>query len=241
MAHGVDVYTAGHEGREIFWNAPFPSEVILYVFAGIAIAVAVYGFYKRWQMWKAIGLPENRTDKPGERIKSLFLNSILQIRTFKEAYPGIMHALIFFGFFVLIWGAAFDATHFHFPFLVPFFPGTFYLWFSFTMEVFGLTVLAGIVMSVWRRYIQKPERLEYRGKSDTVADDAIMLALIAGIIITGFIIEALRLHVNINENGYTWGGWSFVGYALSKTLVGVSYNTTEIIHKWTWWIHAFIA
>ena len=241
MAHGVDAYTVGNEGREIFWNAPFPSEAILFIFAGIAMAVCCYGFYRRWQMWKAIGLPENRTDKPGERIKSLLLNSILQIKTFKEAYPGIMHALIFFGFFVLIWGAAFDATHFHMPFLVPFFNGTFYLWFSFTMEVFGLTVLAGIAMAVWRRYIQKPERLEYRGESDTIKDDTIILVLIAVIIITGFLLEAFRLHVNVNVDGYTWGAWSFVGYGLAKTLAGVSYNTVEILHKWTWWIHAFAA
>ncbi len=241
MAHGVDAYMVGNEGREIFWNAPFPSELILFIFAGIAIAVCVYGFYRRWKMWKAIGLSENRTDKPWERIKSLLLNTLLQIRTFKDAFPGIMHALIFFGFFVLIWGAAFDATHFHMPFLVPFFNGTFYLWFSFTMEVFGLTVLAGITMAVWRRYIQKPERLEYRGESDTIADDAIILTLIAGIIITGFLLEAFRLHVNINVDGYTWGGWSFVGYALAKTLTGVSYNTVEILHQWTWWIHAFMA
>ncbi|MBW2600232.1 MAG: (Fe-S)-binding protein, partial [Deltaproteobacteria bacterium] len=125
---------------------------------------------------------------------------------------------IFFGFFVLIWGAAFDATHFHMPFLVPFFPGTFYLWFSFTMEVFGLAVLAGIALAVWRRYIQKPERLEYRGKPDTIADDTIILTLIAGIIITGFLLEAFRLYVNVNVDGYTWGGWSFVGYALAKLI-----------------------
>jgi Fe-S oxidoreductase/nitrate reductase gamma subunit len=241
MAHGAEVYTVGHEGREVFWNAPFPSELILYVFAAIGIAIAVYGFYRRWKMWKAIGLPESRADKPWERIKSLLLNSVLQIKTFKEAYPGIMHGLIFFGFFVLIFGAAFDATHFHLPFLVPFFPGAFYLWFSFTMEVFGLAVLAGVVLAVWRRYIQKPERLEYREKPDSSADDAIILLLIGGIIITGFILEALRLHVNVNEDGYTWGAWSFVGYALSQTLTGVSYHTTEIIHKWTWWIHAFIS
>ena len=62
MAHGVDAYMVGNEGREIFWNAPFPSELILFIFAGIAIAVCAYGFYRRWKMWKAIGLSENRTD-----------------------------------------------------------------------------------------------------------------------------------------------------------------------------------
>ncbi len=241
MAHDAGAYVVGNEGREIFWNAPFPSELILFIFAGIAIAICVYGFYRRWQMWKAIGLPENRTDKPSERIKSLLLNSLLQIRTFRDGYPGIMHALIFFGFFVLIFGAAFDATHFHLPFLVPFFNGGFYLWFSFVMEVFGLAVLAGVVLAVWRRYIRKPERLEYRGKSDNTPDNAIGLLLIAGIIVTGFLLEAFRLYVNVNVDGYSWGSWSFVGYALSKPLTGVSYDTVKILHKWTWWIHAFEA
>ena len=241
MAHGGQVYSVGNEGREIFWNAPFPSEPILFLFAAIALAIFAYGFYRRWRMWKAMGRPENRTDKPGERIKSLLLNGLLQVKTFKEAYPGIMHALIFFGFFVLIWGAAFDATHFHLPFLVPFFNGTFYLWFSFLMEVFGLAVLAGVILAVWRKYIQKPDRLSYRGKLDAVADDAIVLLLLAGIIVTGFLLEGFRLHVNINVDGYTWGGWSFVGYAFAKTLAGVSYDTVKILHKWTWWIHAFIA
>ncbi|HOO89258.1 MAG TPA: heterodisulfide reductase-related iron-sulfur binding cluster [Syntrophales bacterium] len=241
MTHGGDVYSVGNEGREVFWNAPFPSELILFLFAAIAIAICVYGFYLRWQMWKAIGRPEKRTDQPGERIKSLLLNGLLQIRTFKETFPGIMHALIFFGFFVLIFGAAFDATHFHLPFLVPFFNGTFYLWFSFIMEVFGLAVLVGIVLAVWRKYIQKPDRLGYRGKADAVADDAIILLLIGGIIVTGFLLEGFRLYVNVNVDGYTWGGWSFVGYAFSKTLTGISYDTVKVLHKVTWWLHAFIA
>jgi len=240
MAHGGHVYTVGNEGREVFWNAPFPSEPILFVFAAVAIAIFAYGLYRRWQMWKAIGLPEDRLDNTAERIKSLLANALLQIKTFKEGYPGIMHALIFFGFFVLIFGAAFDAAHFHTPFLVPFFNGGFYLWFSFVMELFGLAVLTGVFLALWRRYIQKPDRLGYNGKPDNIAEDAIVLILIGGIIVTGFIVEAFRLHVNVNVDGYTWGAWSFVGFALSKTLTGVSYETVTMLHKWTWWIHAFL-
>ena len=241
MAHGGQVYSVGNEGREVFWNAPFPSEPVLFLFAAIAIAICAYGFYLRWQMWKAIGKPENRTDNAGDRVKSLLLNGLLQARTFKDAFPGAMHALIFFGFFVLIFGAAFDATHFHLPFLVPFFNGSFYLWFSFIMEVFGLAVLVGVVLAVWRKYVQKPDRLGYRGKLDATADDAIILILIAGIIVTGFLLEGFRLHVNINVDGYTWGGWSFVGYAFAKTLSGINYDTVRILHKLTWWLHAFLA
>ena len=241
MAHGGEhVYAVGSEGREVFWNAA-SYELILFAFTAIAMAIFVYGLYRRWQMWKALGKPEDRTDNTGERIKSLIVNGFLQIRTFKDAYPGIFHGLIFFGFFVLIFGAAFDATHFHLPFLVPFFHGGFYLWFSFIMEVFGLAVLVGITMALVRRYIQKPDRLGYKGKPDSTADDAIVLLLIGGIIVTGFIVEALRLHVNINVDGFTWGKWSFVGYALAQTLQGVDYGTAKTLHKVMWWGHAFLA
>ena len=241
MAHGAEhLYTVGSEGREVFWNAA-SFELILFAFAAVALAIFGYGLYRRWQMWKAIGKPEDRTDNAGERIKSLIVNGFFQFKTFKDVYPGIMHALIFFGFFILIFGAAFDATHFHFPFLVPFFHGGFYLWFSLTMEIFGLAVLVGIIIALYRRYIQKQDRLTTDGKPDTIADDAIVLVLIGGIIITGFLIEALRLYVNVNVDGFTWGKWSFVGYALSQTLTGVSYDTARILHKWMWWIHAFIA
>jgi Fe-S oxidoreductase/nitrate reductase gamma subunit len=237
MAHGAKhVYTVGNEGREVFWNAPF--ELILFAFTAVAMAVFAYGLYRRWQLWKALGKPEDRTDNAGARIQSLIANGLVQIKVFRDAYPGIIHALIFFGFFVLIFGAAIDATQFHIG--LPFFHGSFYLWFSLIMEIFGLAVLIGVVMAVYRRYIEKPDRLGYMGTPDNKADDAIVLVLIGAIIVTGFLIEALRLHVNVNVDGFTWGMWSFVGYALSKTFTGVGYDTARVLHKWMWWIHTFI-
>jgi len=237
MAHGAEhIYSVGNEGREVFWNAPY--ELILFAFTAVALLIFAYGFYRRWQMWTAIGKPENRTDNAGARIQSLIVNGLVQVKTFRDAYPGILHALIFFGFFVLIFGAAIDATQFHIG--LPFFHGPFYLWFSLIMEIFGLAVLLGVVIALYRRYIEKPDRLAYRDVPDNTADDAIVLVLIGSIIVTGFIIEALRLHVNINVDGFTWGQWSFVGYALSKTLTGVSFDTARILHKVMWWVHTFI-
>ncbi len=128
---------------------------------------------------------------------------------------------------------------FIFPFLFPFLTALFISGFL-SLWRFRLAVLAGVVLAVWRKYIQKPDRLSYRGKLDAVADDAIALLLLAGIIVTGFLLEGFRLHVNINVDGYTWGGcpsWD----AFAKTLAGGSYDTVKILHKWTWWIHAFLA
>jgi Fe-S oxidoreductase/nitrate reductase gamma subunit len=230
----------GNEGREVFWNAEH-FEPFLFLFTGVVLLILAYGLYRRWQMWKALGKPEMRMDNMGERVKLLLQNVLLQVKTSADAYPGIMHGLIFFGFFVLIFGAAFDATEFHItePLGVAFLRGGFYLGFSFMMDLFGLAVLAGVLMAVQRRYLTKPDRLGYKGVPDNRPDDAIVLLLIGGIIVTGFIIEALRISVTIEET--PWEYWSFAGYALSHFFTGLDTDTAKAAHKFFWWLHTFIA
>jgi Fe-S oxidoreductase/nitrate reductase gamma subunit len=233
-------FSAGHEGREVFWNAQH-FEALLFLFTGVAMAIFAYGLYRRWQAWTAIGKPEIRWDNRNERIKLLLRDGLLQIKTFKDIYPGIMHGLIFFGFLVLIFGAAFDATEFHVaePLGVPFLVGKFYLFFSFLMDLFGLAVLIGTFMAIDRRYLTRPDRLGYKGEPDSTPDDAIVLLLLAGIIITGFIIEALRISVTWQQT--PWEVWSFVGWALAKAFTGIDPESAKAMHKFTWWTHTFLA
>jgi Fe-S oxidoreductase/nitrate reductase gamma subunit len=205
------------------------------------MAIFAYGVYRRWQMWTAMGKPEIRWDNRNERIKLLLRDGLLQIKTFKDLYPGIMHGLIFFGFLVLIFGAAFDATEFHVaePLGMPFLTGKFYLVFSFLMDLFGLAVLIGVFLAIDRRYLTKPDRLGYKGVPDNTPDDAIVLLLLAGIIITGFIIEALRISVTWQFT--PWEVWSFAGWTLAKAFAGINPVTAKMMHKFTWWIHTFLA
>ena len=233
-------FSVGHEGREVFWNAEH-FEALLFLFTAIAMAIFAYGVYRRWQMWTAMGKPEIRWDNRNERIKLLLRDGLLQIKTFKDLYPGIMHGLIFFGFLVLIFGAAFDATEFHVaePLGVPFLTGKFYLVFSFLMDLFGLAVLIGVFLAIDRRYLTKPDRLGYKGVPDNTPDDAIVLLLLAGIIITGFIIEALRISVTWQFT--PWEVWSFAGWTLAKAFAGINPVTAKMMHKFTWWIHTFLA
>ena len=235
----------GNEGREVFWNAQ-SFELLLFAFTGVAMAIFAYGVYRRWKMWKALGKSEIRWDNIGSRIWLLIKDGFLQIKTWRDPYPGIMHGLIFFGFFILIFGAAFDAGEFHITeplFNWSFLRGNFYLGFSFLMEVFGLSVLLGVIMALFRRYVLKPDRLGYKGKPDNTADDAIVLLLIAGIIITGFIIESLRIYATKDAaTGYaTWEIWSFVGWTMSLAYNGMDVNTAKLLHKISWWTHTFIA
>ena len=231
-------FYVGNEGREVFWNAEH-FEGILFILAAVALAICAYGFYRRWQMWKAIGKPEIRLDNIQGRLKRLLVDGFFQIRTFREIYPGIMHGLIFFGFFVLIFGAFFDAMEFHVaePLGVAFLTGKVYLVFSLLMEIFGLAVLLGIAMALFRRYVTKPEGLGYKGKPDNTPDDVIVLLLIGAIIITGFFIEALRIHVTRPS----WEIWSFGGWTLAGAFCGLNPETAKLLHKITWWTHTFLS
>ena len=233
-------FSKGHEGREVFWNAQH-FEALLFLFTGIAVVVFAYGLYRRWQMWTAMGKPEIRWDNRNERIKLFLRDGLLQIKTFKDIYPGIMHGLIFFGFLILIFGAAFDATEFHVaePLGVPFLTGKVYLFFSFLMDLFGLAVLIGTFMAIDRRYLARPDRLGYKGQVDNTPDDAIVLLLLAGIIITGFVIEALRIGVTASQA--PWEVWSFAGWALAKAFAGLDSASAKVMHKFTWWTHTFLA
>jgi Fe-S oxidoreductase/nitrate reductase gamma subunit len=190
-----------------------------------------------------MGKEEIRWDQLPLRLKSLFVNGFLQLKTWRDVYPGIMHGLIFFGFFVLIFGAAFDAGEFHItePLLSwSFLRGNFYLGFAFLMQAFGLCVLIGILMAMFRRYVQKPDRLGYKGKSDNTADDAIALLLILGIVVTGFLISALRIHVTYQET--PWESVRFVSWGIATyALAGVETSTALTLHKIMWWTHTFIA
>ncbi|HPK53332.1 MAG TPA: 4Fe-4S dicluster domain-containing protein, partial [Smithellaceae bacterium] len=228
----------GNEGREVFWNAQY-FEPVLFLLTAVALVIFAYGIYRRWQMWHALGKPEIRWDNVKERLKGLFWNGFLQIKTWKDPYPGIIHGLIFFGFFVLIFGAAFDAGEFHITeplFDWSFLRGNFYLGFSFLMELFGLFVLIGVILAIDRRYVTKPDRLGYKGKPDNTTDDAVVLLLIGAIIATGFIVEALRIYVT----NPPWEKWSFVGWSLSHIFTGIDFGTAKILHKVGWWVHALL-
>ena len=49
-----------------------------------------------------IGQPENRSDQPWARIKKTLLVAVAQSKILREPLAGVMHALIFWGFLVLL-------------------------------------------------------------------------------------------------------------------------------------------
>ncbi len=230
-------FTAGNEGRVDYWN--IQHGFIFYILTIVAVAIFAWGIWRRFQLWQALGKPEIRWDNAGARIKRLLRDGLLQARLFADPYPGIMHALLFFGFLALFLGTALVAVNYYLarPLDLAYLRGPFYLWFSLVLEIFGLSALLGVILLAWRRFVQKPDRLAYRERPDTTWEEGFVLALIGLIIITGFLVEALRIHVTRAP----WEHWSFVGYGLAQLFAGLSAEGGKSWHRFFWWLHAVLS
>jgi Fe-S oxidoreductase len=138
--------------------------------------------------------PTERFDDIPRRVENEVTIVLGQKKLFQRLVPGLMHALIFWGFIVL------------FPTIVMALVGAVNRnwslpwlgsqgWFMALVDVFILTVLAGIVMAVWIRKIVRPRRFD--GSHLREAD--LILALIALVVLTLLGWHASRIAAGLNE------------------------------------------
>ncbi len=221
--------------RDTFWNVPGWAQVALYVGALVAIAVFAYGMWQRITLWRAGG-PENRFDHVPQRLKLVALHALGQARTLSQAYPGVMHATMFWGFLALFMGTVLATVDYDIT--LPLFgykllKGDFYLFYETVLDLFGLFFVIGLGMAVWRRFVVRPPNVDPTGRF------AAVLALLFVINVTGFVMEAARLAVVEPA----WARWSPVGYALGQTMlaVGMSEAALRFTHLSVWIFHAVLA
>jgi Fe-S oxidoreductase/nitrate reductase gamma subunit len=221
--------------RDTFWNVPGWAQVGLYVGGVIAVAIFAYGLWQRTRLWRA-GQPEDRFDRIPQRLRLVAVHALAQVRVLSQAYPGVMHATMFWGFLALFMGTVLATIDWDIT--LPLFgykllKGSFYLFYETTLDLFGLFFVIGLGMAVWRRFVQRPQRV------DPTARFAKVLALLFVINVTGFVMEACRLAVA--RPG--WAPWSPVGYALGQAMlaVGMGESALRATHLAVWLFHAAIS
>ena len=222
--------------REIYWNVGHSALTLvpMYLLALGAIGLLVWGMLKRVKVYKQ-GLALNRTDNAGQRLTTLLKNVLLQQKVAKVRWPGLIHGLFFWGFFLLVIGTTLIVIQADFTdlfFGVKFLKGTFYKLFSITLDLAGLVCIIMLGTLLVRRYILKPEGLE------TKTDDAIMHSLLFAILLTGFVIEGARMAAT--ELGAPVSAWSPVGLLVAKGLAGMGDGGVRALHKVTWWFHLLL-
>ena len=200
---------------------------------GILTLVSIAAFFvSLWPKLKVLRLAssDNRFDKPLIRLKNTLIIAFGQIRLFKDSKAGWMHAIIFWGFLILL----LRATQF---FLMGFFPndqlnlhfnlplGKFY---NFIKDGFVFFVTIAVIYGLYRRLVLKPNRLNLS------LEGILILLLILCIMITDILFEAANfsLHPEISN------AWSPLGYIFSTfALKSFSPDTLVFFRGGAYWIH----
>jgi len=156
------------------------------------------------------GKPVDRRSDVAGRVKNEAVIVLGQRKLLQRLVPGLMHAFIFWGFLVLFptivmaMIAAVD-RHQGIPWLSR--QG----WFAFLVDLFVLLVLVGVGYAVVNRVVVRPKRFE----GSHARDAYVILALIAGVVLTLLFWHASAIATGLNE----WPrGDSFLANPLSHVL-----------------------
>lgn len=220
----------GTPTREVFGNIVPWMRVVFYgmIFASLGSLA--------WQVWARAKLWSQ--GKPGgfERDWRLWLNRIMvygvaQKRVHRKSLGAALHVLLFSGFVVLTIGTTLLALADKGP--INFHHGWYYLIYELTMDVFGVALCLGCLLAFYRRLFRRPASLGHNAR------DWILLSLLLALGITGFIVEALRLHYSQVPFGVA--RWSVIGHAIDITFLrSFDISTTRGLHLGFWWLHAIL-
>jgi Fe-S oxidoreductase/nitrate reductase gamma subunit len=232
--------------REIYWNInETAGQLFLYSAIILTTIIVTWGILRDIARWRK-GRPEARISRLPARVGEILQQIFGQKKVLRDRRPGIMHALIFFGFLALFIGT--DVIAVEEDFTIPLMGeqagqilvGGFYQSYEFVLDTLGLAFVAGVIWATWRRYAQKPDRLDNRGT------DAWVLVVMLFIGIGGFLIEGLRIANQSIEGvevyNQSWARLSYVGFALASLFRAIGLgNESPIalaIHPVLWYTHA---
>src|SRR6202171_5317035 len=145
------------------------------------------------------GKPASRSGDLPARARAEAVVVVGQSKLLLRLVPGLVHAAIFWGFLVLfptIVIAMIGAVdpHSTLPWL-----GT-QGWYALLVDVFAVLVLGGVVAAFFIRKVQRPKRFvgSHLGEADLI------LALIAGIVITLLVWHASQIALRYNDYPASW-------------------------------------
>ena len=201
------------------------------VLLAAALAVALGLTARRARMLAALvrmGRPTSRRDDLPVRLAREGTRVLGQRRLFQRFVPGLMHALIFWGFLVLlttileVGGQVIDPS-----FELPWIGGT--AWLGLVQDLFAAGVLVGLAIAVAIRLGQRPERFVGSHRLEAYR----ILGLIFWIVVTLFLGRGARIALGLAPDWW----WTPVSTAASSLFDWMS-NGWIRVAMWTLlWAH----
>jgi Fe-S oxidoreductase len=215
MHHATAVAFLGIKGVVWFW-----------LLTVIGVGGVVFSLSRRFSLLRT-GRADNRFDRVGERLRHALVYAFGQKRMFDDPFAGIYHLLIFYGFLVVSVRTVIMVVEglfagWELPLLATG-VGQAYL---FSKDVFEALVLIGLAFAVWRRGVERKQRvIQSTGAW-------IVIGLIAILMVTDLASEGARIAA-----GELDGGHLPVSALFASMLGGMSAATLQPIYGWSWWVH----
>lgn len=201
--------------------------LIIFIGAGLFFAKNV----SRLISWLKLGKADNRFDNIGARIKQTLIVAIGQKKILRDKKAGPIHAGIFWGFLILLFSAANSVlTGFG---LVNIFNylGPIYSVITILTDVFIGLIMLAVSGALYRRYIQKIERLP-KNKEEKIEAFAILLTIF--FIVTSLLFENAAMIVI-----GTHPSWAVNPLASALSTI-ISTSAAPIIYNIAWWSHIIL-
>lgn len=214
--------------RALGWVPAETQPALLGCFTFIALGFFFIGLWPKLRVLLRAG-PENRFDHPLERIWNTIRIAVLQTKLLKNKKSGWMHALIFWGFGVLL----LRAGHFFvigffqdLPIPLPGFELVHYIY-SLIKDVFVALVTFAVLYALYRRLIVRPQRLNLSGEG------IVILLLILAIMVSDVVFEGAYFTANPSAGTL----WEPLGLAFSTLLVPLNPAVVTFLHNLAYWTH----
>lgn len=207
-----------------------------YVFVAVLLAsLAVFAKSAlRLISYLRIAKPENRTNNIPKRLSTTLLVGFGQSKILRDPIAGPLHASIFWGFLVLLFSAmemVLEGLHdgWSFSFL-----GPLYTAITILTDLFCLAIIVSAAIALWRRYVTKIVRLQFKGEQ-----------LEAGLILLTIFLIVSALFVQNGLREYVHGpdfDWAFrpLSHPVGTFLYGVLGDTAQPLFHIAWWTHAVL-
>ena len=199
------------------------------------VLLCAFGFFafsiRRLILFLRIGKPDERFDKPWGRVKKTLVVALAQSKILREPLAGAMHALIFWGFLVLLTAVVESLGEgllhgFSFRFL-----GQLYEPLAFMQDMFAGLVVVAVLVALYRRFIVRPKRLEIEGHGQL--DAVLILVMILLIMVSMLGQNVTRM---ILDGGVPSGG-RFLSAAVRPLFVSFAQSTVNTWFEIFWWTH----
>ena len=207
------------------------SPVALVLLAGTALVATGMRWWRLLGLMRATQRKDPRLDRLPDRVRGFVVYVLAQARLLRWPYAGVLHAMIFWGFVVLLTAivqAIVEAVYQGFQFQR--LPGSGAI--AFLQDLFFFIVECGIVLALVNRLLVRPQRFRGSHRRDAL----LILAWIGGLLVFMEMNYATRIAEGAPE---ALGQWRPVASAIANVFkpLGANSQALIVLHGIVFWTH----